>query len=113
MVTKYRNKKIEIHGIKFDSNKEMYRYLELVQFEKEGKIRGLELQKVFELIPRVKLEGKYKPALRYIADFSYVDAETDEVIVEDVKSAYTAKLPVYRIKKHLLKYLYGIEIREI
>jgi hypothetical protein len=113
MVAKYRNKKIEIHGIKFDSQKEMYRYLELVQFEKEGKIRGLERQKSFELIPRVKLGGKFKPAIRYLCDFSYFDVETDELVVEDVKSAYTAKLAVYRMKKHMMAYLHGIEIKEI
>jgi hypothetical protein len=30
-----------------------------------------------------------------------------------VKSAFTRKLPVYRIKRKLMKAVYGIEIREV
>lgn len=47
----------------------------------------------------------------YIADYIYI--ENGRSVVEDVKSAFTAKLPVYRLKKKLLSALLGIEIREV
>jgi len=47
---------------------------------------------------------------RYVADFGYI--ENGAVVIEDVKSKITKGLPVYRLKKKLMKALYGIDIRE-
>lgn len=110
---KFGNKKIEYQGMKFDSKKEMQRYLQLLEFEKKGQISDLELQVYFELAPSVKFEAepRAKPALRYVADFVYI---LDGVkIVEDVKSKITREDAVYRIKKHLMKSVHNIEILEI
>lgn len=109
---KYNNKRIEFQGMKFDSKKELKRYLELKDLEKRGLISDLELQIAFELAPSVKLQGedRAKPALRYVADFVYM--LNDVKIIEDVKSAITRKNDVYRIKKHLMKHIHNIDISE-
>ena len=57
------------------------------------------------------LDGKAKPAVRYVADFVY--QEQGAQVVEDVKSVVTRKHPVYRLKKHLMKHVHGIEVREV
>ena len=110
---KFGNKKIEYQGMKFDSKKEFQRYLQLVEFEKNGQISDLELQVYFELAPSVRFtaEPRAKPALRYVADFVYM--LEGHKVVEDVKSKITREDAVYRIKKHLMKSVHGIEILEI
>lgn len=112
MVTKYRSRKCWHNGIEFDSIAEMHRYIELSMAEKAGRITGLERQKAFILVPAVRLNGRMKPAVKYLADFTYVAAD-GSTVVEDVKSAYTAKLPVYRMKAHLMVHVHGIQIVEI
>ena len=118
---KYRNKKVAVDGILFDSKKEARRYTELRLLEKAGKIRGLELQKVFELLPSQrepdtigKNGGVHKGkvlerAVVYRADFAYFDAD-DNYIVEDTKGF---KTPEYVLKRKLMLYLHGIRIKEI
>jgi len=49
--------------------------------------------------------------VKYVADFVY--QENGQLVVEDVKSTMTRNLPVYRLKKHLMKSVHGLEIREI
>ena len=104
--SKYGNKKTEVDGIRFDSQKEAKRYSELKLLLKAGEIGLLELQVPFEL----KIDGK--KVCKYVADFTYIDAKTGEQIVEDVKSTMTRKLPTYRLKKKLMKQILGIEITE-
>lgn len=48
---KYKNKKVTLDGIVFDSKKEARRYGELSMLQRAGEISDLELQKEFELIP--------------------------------------------------------------
>jgi hypothetical protein len=93
---KYRNKKIKRDGILFDSTKEADRYSTL-KLLNGGMITDLQCQVVFKLIVNEQMIATY------IADFVYKDTSTKTVIVEDVKSEITRKLPVYRIKKKLLK----------
>lgn len=106
MMNKYRNVKTKVDGIKFASKKEAQRYRNLKLLERSGYITNLEIQPPFE----VKVEGK--KICNYKADFSYLD-KNGKLIVEDVKSAHTAKLPVYRLKKKLVEAIYKIEITEI
>ena len=109
---KYGNHKVIIDGIVFDSVKESVRYQELKLLEQTGAIRELELQKIFVLAPAVILHGRKKPALRYVADFTYSDVGGKQ-IVEDVKSWITKKNPAYRIKIHLMKSVLGLDVEEI
>jgi len=104
---KYGNKKTVVDGIKFDSAKEAKRYGELRMLLKAGVIGLLQLQVVY----RLEIDGKL--ICKYIADFEYIVVGTGETVVEDVKSAMTRKLPVYRLKKKLMKQIHGIEIKEV
>ena len=46
--SKFKNKKIVVDEIEFDSKKEANRYRQLKLLENTGVIEGLELQKVYE-----------------------------------------------------------------
>lgn len=111
--SKYASKKVEQDGITFDSAKEARRWAVLEQLQKAGQISELQRQVAFVLAPAVRLAGeaRMKPALRYVADAVYV--ENGQTIIEDTKSPPTRRLPIYRCKKHLLKTVHGLDIREI
>lgn len=110
-MSKYINKKVWFEGVLFDSMKELARYKELLLLKKQGLITDLKLQHTFVLVPSVRLKGKKKPDVKYIADFVYI--ENGQLVVEDAKSPITRKLPTYRLKIHLLKHTRDIEVVEI
>ncbi len=115
---RYGNRRAIVDGIAFASRAEAHRYRDLRLMEQAGEIRELVVQPRFELVPGVELDGRKKPAIRYVADFSYLqqrgpDSQQWELIVEDVKSPATAADPVYRLKRHLLKVLRGIDVQEV
>lgn len=89
----------------FDSRKEAKRYLELLPRWRAGEIQALDLQK------RIRLIVNGIVVCTYVADFAYI--EKGKRVVEDVKSRITRKLPVYILKKKLLKAIYGVEIMEV
>ena len=107
---KYKNKKVIYDGIKFDSNREMAYYIKLKMLEQKGKIKNLELQKVYELQPSFKINGKTYQKITYKADFSYVSVEDNKIHIVDTKGFRTE---VYKLKKKMFAYSYGIEIEEI
>lgn len=106
MSNKYRNRKVTIDGITFDSKKEGQRYQELKLLQRAGKIRDLRLQVEFELIPKQAGER----ACKYKADFVYHLAGTGEMVVEDVKGKRTRD---YIIKRKLMLWRHGIKIVEM
>lgn len=107
-MNKYRNKKVVIDNILFDSKREANYYIYLKMLEKSGKIKNLELQKKFTLQGSFKLNGKTVREIAYIADFVYEDDKGIHVV--DTKGYRTE---VYRIKKKLFAKKYGIEIEEV
>lgn len=111
---KYNAQKVVFDGMTFDSVKEHKRYIELKAMSQRGEIQNLQHHTKFELVPGVKLEGekKAKPAIRYFADFTYYTA-SGAYVVEDVKSKATRKLAPYRQKKHLMKTVHSIDIKEV
>ena len=111
--SKYRNKKVIIDEIKFDSKKEGNRYLELKQMEKADYIKGLELQKRFELVPKYEINGKKIRAMNYVCDFYYYDIKKEKYVVEDVKASESFQTDIYKLKKKLFMHKYGIEIEEV
>jgi hypothetical protein len=106
-MSKYKAVKTVAHGRTFDSKAEAKRAGELILMEKSGLIQGLNYQVVFELADSVVINGRKRPPLKYVADFVYVRA--GESIVEDCKGMLT---PVYKIKRHLMKAVFGIDILE-
>ena len=103
---KYNNIKTVINGITFDSKKEATYYGILKLKEKAKLIDRFEMQVRYDLVVHNSKIGFYK------ADFvTYKNGKAIEVI--DVKSEMTKKLPVYRLKKKLMKAIYNIDIIEI
>lgn len=122
---KYQAQKCEFNGEKFDSRKELCRWLELRLLERSGEISDLRRQVKFELIPSQRepdtigkrgglIKGKViEHGVNYVADYVYKDKQGNTV-VEDVKGykeggAYL----VFTIKRKLMLYFHGIRIREI
>lgn len=110
---KYKNIKIEYNGMIFDSKKEYAEYLKLIALQDLGVIRNLKRQVEYELIPKFVLNGKTHRKTTYKCDFSYVSVSDNKIHVVDVKSPITAKNEVYKLKKKMMAYKYGIEIEEI
>jgi len=107
-VNKYGAIKTQVNGITFDSKAEASRYGELLLLGKAGHIAGLTLQVPFILAPAVILNGRKKPALKYVADFVYTDTKLGQIVVEDVKGVMT---PLFRAKQHLMKSVHGVDVR--
>lgn len=107
-MSKYKNQKVVIGNILFDSKREANYYTYLKLLENAGKIKNLELQKKFTLQGSFKLNGKTVREIAYIADFVYEDEKGMHIV--DTKGYRTE---VYRIKKKLFMKKYGIEIEEI
>lgn len=99
---KYRNKKVEIDGWKFDSEHESNVYLMFKSDTESGKYRAFFCQVPFMLPGGIK----------YVCDFLTFNND-GTFTVWDAKSEATAKDKVYRMKKKLMREKYGIEIREI
>ena len=106
-LSKYRAIPTTVNGIRFASKKEAVRYAELLLAQKAGEIADLKLQ------PKIPLTFKGYKICTYIGDFLYFDRKFKVMVWEDVKSDMTRKLPVYRIKKKLVKALTGIDITEV
>ena len=107
MISKYRNKRTEYNGIKFDSMKEKNYYIKLKLLEKAGKIKNLKLQVKFELQPSFKFKGKTIRAINYLADFTYY--EENKLVIVDTKGYRTKE---YLLKKKMMNYR-GYDIEEI
>jgi len=110
--SKYASQKVEHGELKFDSKKEARRWAELERMQAGGQISELRRQVAFELAPAVRLAGeaRKKPAIRYWADFVYQLDGT--LTVEDCKSTPTRKLAIFRAKKHLMKTVLNLDIKE-
>ena len=104
---KYNSLPTVIDSIRFHSKKESARYVQLKLDEKAGKIKDLQLQVPFELIPKLMINGKNERAIKYVADFTYYDPDGN-YIVEDVKGMIT---DIFKIKYRLLKLIHNIDIK--
>lgn len=98
-INKYKN--IKING--FDSKGESQRYTRLKLLENVGLISSLQKQYSIVLQEGFKYEGKKIQDIKYIADFYYYDEINNCYVIEDYKSAFTAKNPLYRLKVKMLK----------
>ena len=128
MKNKYRNKKVVMNGIEFDSKKEAKRYMELSLLEKAGVISDLQRQVKFVLIPTqrepdtvgarggIKKGKVIEKECAYIADFVYKDLTLNEKVVEDIKGyrdPASAGVAKFIIKRKLMLYVHGIRVKEV
>ncbi len=104
---KYNARSVVIDGIRFPSKREGDRWLALKLRVVLGEITELERQVSYQLAPSVKILGekRARPALRFTADFRYV--EGGKTVVEDSKGfADTA----FRMRQHLMKSVHGVDV---
>ena len=107
---KFGNQKTFLDGIEFDSRKEATRWAELSLLQKAGEISELKRQQEFTLIPSQVRGGKVvERPVKYIADFTYRDKD-GTFTVEDTKGF---KTPEYIIKRKLMLWEFGIQVKEV
>lgn len=115
--SKYHSTTLITEDGKFDSKRELKRWLVLKDMQSLKLISGLQRQVTYELIPAQKLDSprvhkgrtqRTELAVKYIADFVY--EEDGKTVVEDAKGLRT---DTYIIKRKLMKYIHGIEIVEV
>lgn len=100
---KYHARKCEAFGIQFDSFAERDRYFQLVEMQQDGLIHHLRCHPEFVLLEGFRdIDGKSERAIRYTADFSYVD-DKGLTVVEDVKSSSTAQSRDWSLRRKLFK----------
>lgn len=110
-VSKFGNRKTVFNGEVFDSLKEANRYRELLALQGAGRIKDLDRQVKFTLLPSQKdANGKtIERPINYYADFVYTDTATNKRIVEDVKGVRT---DAYILKRKIMLAWFGIQIKE-
>ena len=96
--------KVKLDGHTFDSKAEAKRYGELKLLERAGKITDLEVHPKYDLVLNGVLIATYKP------DFRYYDAVHRDPLVEDVKSAPTARKRDFVLIRKLMKAIHGIDV---
>lgn len=104
-VSKYRARRVEVDGIRFDSQKEARLWQVLRQRLASGELVRLERQVRFELT------AHGCPICVYVADFAFVNHDGEYHVV-DVKSDFTRKLPIFRLKSKLFRAQMGFDIEE-
>lgn len=122
-MSKYHSRKVTVDGDTYDSMKEYRRFKELSLLERAGAIRNLKRQVKYVLIPaqrefttEIDKKGNFKKGkllereCAYIADFVYLDMSTCRMTVEDTKGYRTKD---YIIKRKLMLWVHGIQIKEV
>lgn len=108
--SKFRNKRIEVDGVKYDSIGEAKRFQSLHILEEQGLIRGLRRQPRYDLYS----SRGYK-ICTYVGDFEYRemchDGTPGALVCEDFKGVRT---PVYQLKiKWARAEFPDVEFREV
>lgn len=98
---KYGNVPDVVDGIRFASKREAHRYCELKLLEKAGELEALQLQ------PRFPLKVNGTLVCTYVADFSYHDVKTGNMVIEDAKGVKTRE---FILKSKLFRALHSREI---
>jgi hypothetical protein len=95
--SKHRNRRASYKGLQFDSEKELARFKELELLEQVGAIKDLRRQVSFDLYA-----ANGERIARYVADHVYFSLELGKEVIEDSKSEWTKRLPLYRLKAKLM-----------
>jgi hypothetical protein len=101
---KYGARTVALDGYRFDSQAEAARYAQLLLLLGAGAIRDLRVHPSYLLQEAFRdRDGRRVAAVRYVADFAYIETVTTVTVVEDVKGARTA---VYMLKAKLFRFKY-------
>lgn len=99
---KYGNRRVEIDGMKFDSQHEADVYADLILRVRAGELQAVCRQVKFDL----------PGGIVYVADFVTIDKNM-HAVVYDAKSEATKQNRTYINKKKQMKACLGIEIQEV
>lgn len=105
-MSKYNNKKTIINNILFDSKREGEYYEELCFMQQDHSDEGVKsfiLQPKFLLQEAFNKDGTHYRPIYYIADFDVIYNSGKREII-DVKSDFTKKMSVFRLKQRLFDY---------
>ena len=108
---KYRNQKVEVDGIKFDSRKEANYYSDLLIKKKAGLIADFERQVRFDIIVNNIQIAKYFLDFKVInvdGTISYYDVKG-----KDKVSGKWITTDVFALKKKLVEAIYSIKIEKV
>jgi len=105
---KYKNKKVKVGDLTFDSIKEYHYFIHLQTEKKQGRIKGFERQVKYILLQK---NDKFR-AVTYRADFAVHHNDGSKEVI-DIKSLMTRKLEGYILRKKMMYAFFGIEIKEI
>lgn len=97
--SKYRNTKVELDGIKFDSIAEAAQWIQLKEWKERKLIRKLEVKPVY----------KFRCGVKYIPDFRFKRRENGiwKSVILDVKGFVT---PEFSVKRKLMLDEFGIVV---
>ena len=103
--SKYRNVKVTVDGITFDSKREAAYYAALKVRERAGEVSAVEMQRPFKMLgPKGELIATYK------ADFAFWDHTEDRFRVIDVKGFITKE---FNLKRKMMKALLGVDVEVV
>ena len=105
--SKYKNKKVVVDGITFDSKMESDYYLYLKQLEKLGIVSEFLMQKSYTLLEGYDKEGKKIRPIIYKSDFEVHFAD-GHIEVVDVKGFLTAD---FKLKKKMFEYRFPFTLK--
>jgi len=108
---KYRNQKVEVDGIKFDSRKEANYYSDLLIKKKAGLILDFERQVRFDIVVNNIQIAKY------FLDFKVINSDGTinyyDVKGKDKVSGKWVTTDVFALKKKLVEAIYSIKIEKV
>lgn len=106
-MSKYKNKKVVVDDVNFDSKMESDYYLYLKQLEQQGIVSEFLMQKKYTLLEGYDKNGKKIRPIHYLADFEvhYADGHIEVV---DVKGFLT---PDFKLKKKLFEYRFPFTLK--
>lgn len=107
--SKYRNRKKEVDGITFDSEKEAKMYATYKLLKRSGEIKSFERQ------VKMPITINNKHIANYFLDFKveYSDGRIEyiDVKAKDKETQKWITTDVFQLKKKLVQAIYGIEIK--
>jgi hypothetical protein len=109
--SKYRAKSCWVQGVRFASQREGKRFLDLQLLERAGEIAELELQPRFELHTLSPI-GEVVTVGRWTGDFRYRRVADNAIVIEDSKSP-ASRTEAYQLRKRMVEAEYGIQICEV
>jgi hypothetical protein len=114
MPNKYHAQRVTIDGHNFHSKREADHYLYLKGLLQDGEIAELKLQPKFILQQKFNYKGKTIQKMTYAADFSYIEIESGNLVIVDVKGYETQ---LFKAKWKLMQYRFrndeNVELRKV